>query len=100
MDYIRITPVHEEIQHHNLVSGHSWSETGRLLGYEVRGGFFTTSWHRSLKSAEKEERSRRDFNAKWPWTPPKSRKEKLKNEHDSKVDYGPQAKSDGVPSGI
>jgi hypothetical protein len=47
-----------------------------LIGYEVSGGFFPTTKHKTLKSAEKELSERISFNKKFPFTPPLSKKGK------------------------
>lgn len=40
--------------HHNPISGHWWMETSILNGYEVSGGLFFTTSHRTYKAAENE----------------------------------------------
>jgi len=58
MDKPRISEIFENDDkwEHNPISGHSWRtiHRGKLLGYEVRGGNFAATKHRTLKQAQKE----------------------------------------------
>lgn len=48
----------------------------KFLGWEVCGGFFQRTFHKTLKSAEKEKKERIAFVKKFPFIPPKSKKGK------------------------
>jgi predicted transcriptional regulator len=60
---ITITNIYSTVVKHNSLSGHSWSENEKIIGYEVDGGGciyddiycpWLTSKHRTLSSAKKE----------------------------------------------
>lgn len=63
---IRIVKVYKKIDRYNSISGHNWTEDGKFLYYEVRGGFFAATKHKTLKSAKKEMTERINFNKKFP----------------------------------
>lgn len=68
MKISKITIQHKtkSVEHSNKLSGHSWTETIILSGYEVWGGGFLMSSHKTLKSAEKEVQIRESINKKFP----------------------------------
>lgn len=49
-----ITEVFKKIECHNPISGHRWTEWGDFIGYEVAGGKWCRTRHRTFESAEKE----------------------------------------------
>jgi len=51
---ILIQEEYKVVNHYNAMSGHSWSEQGSLKGYSVIGGGWMRSYHRTLKTAERE----------------------------------------------
>jgi hypothetical protein len=55
--------------------GMEYSTTVTIPGYEVSGGFFCTTTHKTLKSAEKEAAVRNSIIEKFPWKPPRSQRE-------------------------
>lgn len=67
MTEVTISEVYETINKHNPISGHHWTEQGRLKGYEVSGGWFTTTFHRRYAAAEKEKSLREGINKKFPF---------------------------------
>lgn len=63
---ICITPVYKQIERHNPISGHRWAEYGDLLGYEVHGGLWTRTVHKTLAGAEREKSLRESIDKKFP----------------------------------
>lgn len=61
MNEITIVPKTKTIVKHNPISGHSWTETITVKGYEVWGGKFPMTSHQTLKSAEEEKAFRIKF---------------------------------------
>lgn len=55
---IRVVRVCEELVERNPISGHSWTNVGRFKHYEVRGGGFQPTRHRSYNSAKEEVQTR------------------------------------------
>ena len=77
MSEARVCTVYEMVEKTNPLSGHSFTySTEKILGYEVWGGFFGVTKHRTLKAAEKERDARNAYNEKFPWEPPRTEKEK------------------------
>lgn len=74
-DPIRIEEVYKEIECHCKESGHSWTERGELRGYEVWGGMFCRTFHKTLKSAEARAEFLRKYLEKFPFIPHRSRRE-------------------------
>lgn len=58
------------VDHHNKLSGHSWTETVFVNKWSVHGGGFTETKHNSLKSAEKEKAMRERMLKKFPFLIP------------------------------
>ena len=52
MAKVRITEVYQEITKSNPVSGHRWTEKGKLLGYEIYGPTGLLSTHKKPEMAE------------------------------------------------
>lgn len=79
MEPIRIVEVYQEIEtkHQNPYTGERYStwKKGKLRGYEVTGGWFCRTFHKTIKSAEAEEKIRTSVNVKFPWVPPQSERE-------------------------
>ena len=51
---IHIKEVFKLIHRYNPISGHMWTEHGETVGYEVIGGGWMRTKHKTLKQAEKE----------------------------------------------
>lgn len=47
------------IHKHNPISGHRWTEHGKTTGWDVTGGGWMRSTHKTLKDAEKEAATRK-----------------------------------------
>jgi hypothetical protein len=79
MEEIRIREVHQEIEtrHKNPYTGERFStfKKGNLKGYEVIGGWFSTTFHKTLRAAEIEMASRISINEKFPFTVPRTQRE-------------------------
>lgn len=67
MEPVRIVPKTKTVWHRNPVSGYEWATDVRLKGYEVWGGGFFMTSHRTLKSAENEKFVRESINKKLPY---------------------------------
>lgn len=50
----KMSVVRKRVDCKNLISGHEWSEEGAIVGYDVTGGGWMRSHHKTEKSAEKE----------------------------------------------
>tara|TARA_R110000824_G_scaffold391980_1_gene590112 strand:- start:42 stop:338 length:297 start_codon:yes stop_codon:yes gene_type:complete len=61
--------------HHNPISGHHWSVTKQLKGYEVYGGIWTKFKCNTLKGAEEERDFRVEYDLKHPFVMPRSKRE-------------------------
>lgn len=55
---IRITPIFKTVDKRNPISGHFWSETKVLNGFQVIGGKFCTTRHKTIVNAMKEASNR------------------------------------------
>lgn len=67
MDEIRIIEVYRTRTCFNITSGHRWTEHyGGVTAYEVAGGGFIRTKHRTLKGAEAEAARRRSMREKFP----------------------------------
>lgn len=49
-----INEVFKTVNCSNPVSGHKWTENGKSIGFEVRGGLWITTRHKTKELAEKE----------------------------------------------
>lgn len=49
-----INEIFKTVHKSNPVSGHKWSENGKSIGFEVRGGLWFTTRHKTMKNAKKE----------------------------------------------
>ena len=54
----KITEIFKTIPKYNPISGHRWTEYGKSTGFEVSGGLWTTTRHRTKESAIKEIKTR------------------------------------------
>ncbi len=61
---------------YKLVDGYPTLD--KCIGYQVQGGFFQTTFHKTLKSAETEKSLRESMISKFPFTPPASDRELAK----------------------
>lgn len=59
MDSIKISPVFKTVPKRNPISGHRWNESIPTGSFQVIGGKFCTTLHRSIESAEKEVATRK-----------------------------------------
>lgn len=64
---IKITETFKTSWKHNPISGHSWLEQGPSTGFEVSGGRFARTKHRTLAQAEKEKALRESMLIKYPF---------------------------------
>jgi hypothetical protein len=62
----RIVETFKTIEKFNKLSGHRWTEQGRSTGFEVRGGLWCTTKHRSIEAAQKEVALRESIERKFP----------------------------------
>jgi len=74
----RVVEVFRRIERHNPISGHRWVEYGDLLRYEVRTTFGLVTKHKTEKSADAEKAKCDAFDLKYPFTPPRSERERIK----------------------
>jgi hypothetical protein len=49
-----IHDVRKRIEKHNPISGHRWAEDGDIIGYDVTGGGWMRTHHKTERGAEKE----------------------------------------------
>lgn len=57
----KIEEVWKYENHNNSLSGHSWQEPVKIIGYEVSGGGWMPTTHRTERAANKELLSRMDI---------------------------------------
>jgi len=72
---ITISPEVKTKRHHNPISGHDWCTLEQTKRFVVSGGLFVTTYHHSLKSAEKEKEIRESINMEFPFIMPRSKRE-------------------------
>lgn len=72
---VRIIEVYEERDEYNKLSGHHYKVRGKLRGYEVFGGMFDRTFHKTLKAAERRVEFIREYRKKYPFKPHRSRRE-------------------------
>ena len=72
---IHINPVFRRKDYYNPISGHHWSENIPVGMFEVSGGSWTTTRHRTIKAAIKEKELREKIDMKFPFIMPRSRRE-------------------------
>ena len=58
---VKIVENFKVIHKSNPISGHLWTEQGDTIGWEVIGGGWMRTSHKTLKAAEKEAQWRREF---------------------------------------
>ncbi len=78
MDIPRILKIYKEIYQKNPISGHGWTVIKKFTHYEVHGGFFIATKHKTIKNAEQELSLRKQLISKFPFVPPLSKKERRK----------------------
>ena len=78
MAKVRITEVYQEITKSNPVSGHRWTEKGKLLGYEIYGPTGLLSTHKKPEMAELARKEWEEFFTKYPVQPVVSDRERAK----------------------
>lgn len=72
---ITIAPEVKTTWHHNPISGHNWCTLEQTKRFQVSGGLFVTTYHLTLKSAEKEKEIRELLNHNFPFIMPRSKRE-------------------------
>ena len=64
MNHYRITPKTKTVWHKNKISGHEWPTQETIPGFEVTGGIFLRSSHKTLIAAEKDIMIRKSIDSK------------------------------------
>lgn len=68
---IGIVEVYKRVPNNNPRGEGAFDEVGEPIAFEVHGGFFIATRHKTMKAAEKEKAERIAFRKKFPFDPNK-----------------------------